>query len=109
MRDQVRRQGVKVAVNTVRRVMEDAGDRRPKVERDAHDRRYEAVRPNQFWHLDFVHRHVNRTDAFTLIHIDDFSRFVVGHGVDDAERAARVVDVFSAAVERHGRSEAVMK
>jgi transposase InsO family protein len=108
IRNQLRRQGVKVAVNTVRRVMEDAGYRPPKVKRDAHDERYEAVRPNHLWHLDFVHRNINRTHTFTLILIDDHSRFVVGHGVDDAERADMVIDAFSEAVERHGRPEAVM-
>lgn len=108
IRNQLRRQGVKVAVNTVRRVMEDAGYRPPKVRRDAHNERYEAVRPNHLWHLDFLHRHINRTSTFTLILIDDHSRFVVGHGVDDAERADMVIDTFSAAVERHGRPEAVM-
>jgi putative transposase len=106
IRNQLRRQGVKVAVNTVRRVMEDAGYRPPKVERDAHDERCEAVRPNHLWHLDFVHRNINRTHTFTLILIDDYSRFVVGHGVDDAERADMVIDAFSEAVERHGRPEA---
>lgn len=108
IRNQLRRQGVKVAVNTVRRVMEDAGYRPPKIKRDAHEERYEAVRPNHLWHLDFVHRHINRTNTFTLILIDDHSRFVVGHGVDDAERADMVIDAFSQAVERHGKPEAVM-
>ena len=108
IRNQLRRQGVKVAVNTVRRVMEDAGYRPPKVKRDAHDERYEAVRPNHLWHLDFVHRHINRTNTFTLILIDDHSRFVVGHGVDDAERADMVVETFNDAVQRHGKPEAVM-
>jgi transposase InsO family protein len=108
IRNQLRRQGVKVAVNTVRRVMEDAGYRPPKVKRDAHTQRYEAVRPNHLWHLDFVHRHINRTNTFTLILIDDHSRFVVGHGVDDAERADMVIETFTEAVQRHGRPEAVM-
>jgi len=108
IKNQLRRQGVKVAVNTVRRVMEDAGYRPPKVKRDAHTERYEAVRPNHLWHLDFVHRHINRTNTFTLILIDDHSRFVVGHGVDDAERAALVIETFTSAVERHGKPEAVM-
>lgn len=108
IKNQLRRQGVKIAVNTVRRVMEDAGYRPPKVKRDAHNERYEAVRPNHLWHLDFVHRHINRTNTFTLILIDDHSRFVVGHGVDDAERADMVIETFNAAVERHGRPEAVM-
>jgi transposase InsO family protein len=108
IRNQLRRQGVKVAVNTVRRVMEDAGYRPPKVKRDAHTERYEAVRPNHLWHIDFVHRHINRTNTFTLIFIDDHSRFVVGHGVDDAERADLVLQAFTEAVERHGKPEAVM-
>jgi putative transposase len=108
IRNQLRRKGIKCAVNTVRNVMTDDGYRPPKVKRDPHDQRYEAVRPNQLWHLDFVHRHINRTNTFTLILIDDHSRFVVGHGVDDAERADMVISTFEEAVKRHGRPECVM-
>ena len=107
--NQLRRAGVKVAVHTARRVMEDAGYRPPKIKREPHDQRYEAVRPNQLWHLDFVHRHVNRSSTFTLILIDDHSRYVVGHGVDEgAERAEMVIKTFEEAVARHGRPESVM-
>jgi putative transposase len=108
IRNQLRRSGVKVSVHTVRRVMEEAGYRPPKVQRDPHDQRFEAVRPNHMWHLDFVHRHINRTHTFTLILIDDHARFVVGHGVDDAERADLVLQTFTDAVQRHGRPEMVM-
>ena len=108
VRNQLRRRGIKVAVQTVRRVMEDAGYRPPKVKREPHDKRYEAVRPNHLWHLDFVQRYINRASTFSLILIDDHSRFVVGHGVDDAERATMVIDTFEQAVRRHGKPEAVM-
>jgi transposase InsO family protein len=108
VRNQLRRRGIKVAVGTTRRVMEDAGYRPPKVTRERHDKRYEAVRPNHLWHLDFVQRYINRASTFTLILIDDHSRFVVGHGVDDAERAKMVIDTFEQAVRRHGKPEAVM-
>jgi putative transposase len=108
VRNQLRRQGIKVSVNTVRRVMEDAGYRPPKVKREPHNKRYEAVRPNHLWHLDFVHRHIHKASTFTLILLDDHSRFVTGHGVDDAERADMVVRTFEEAVERHGKPEAVM-
>ena len=109
IKNQLRRSGIKVAVHTVRRVMEDAGYRPPKVKREPHDRRYEAVRPNHLWHLDFVQRHINRASTFTLIVIDDYSRFVVGHGVDEgAERADMVIRTFEEAVARHGRPERVM-
>lgn len=106
--NQLRRGGIKVAVHTARRVMEDAGYRPPKVKREPHDERYEAVRPNHLWHLDFVHRHINRANVFTLILIDDHARYVVGHGVDDAERAEMVINTFEGAVARHGRPERVM-
>jgi transposase InsO family protein len=46
-----------------------------------HDQRFEAVRPNHLWHLDFVQRFVNRASVFTLILLDDCSRFVVGHDI----------------------------
>ncbi len=108
IRNQLRRKGVKVAVQTVRRVMEDEGYRTPKVQRSRHDQTYEAVRPNHLWHLDFLHRHVNRIGTNTLILIDDYSRFVVGHGVDENERADMVIATFERAVERHGRPEQVM-
>jgi transposase InsO family protein len=108
IRNQLRARCVKVSVNTARRVMEDAGYRPPKVERRKHDERFEAVRPNHMWHLDFVHRHIHRATTFTLILIDDHSRYVVGHGVDEVERADMVIETFEEAVRRHGKPEMVM-
>ena len=108
IRNQLRRRGVKVSVTTARRVMEDAGYRPPKVVREPHDERFEAVRPNHLWHLDFVHRHIHQASTFTLILIDDCARFVTGHGVDDAERAEMVIRTFEEAVARHGKPERVM-
>lgn len=108
IRNQLRRKSVKVSVHTARRVMEDAGYRPPKVARHPHDQRFEAVRPNHLWHLDFVHRNIHRANTFTLILIDDHSRFVVGQGVDDAERADMVIGTFERAVARYGRPEMVM-
>ena len=108
IRSQLRRRGVRTSVHTVRRVMEDNGYRPPKVESHAHNERYEAVRPNQLWHLDFVHRHIHIAGTFTLILLDDHSRYVTGFEVGDAERADTVLETFEAAVARHGRPEAVM-
>ena len=108
VRNQLRRQGIKVSTRTVRRVMEDAGYRTPKVKRQPHDERFEAVRPNHLWHLDFVHRHIHRASTYTLILLDDCSRYVVGHGVTDAERADFVIDVFEEAVRQHGKPEMVI-
>jgi transposase InsO family protein len=108
IKNQLRRRNIKVSVHTTRRVMEDAGYRPPVVERKAHDERFEAARPNQMWHLDFVQRHINRASTYTLILLDDCSRFATGHGVDDAERADLVIKTFEESVSRHGRPESVL-
>ena len=109
IRNQLRRKSIRTSTNTVRRVMEGAGYRPPKVVRKVHDQRYEATRPNHLWHLDFVQRNIHRANTFTLIIIDDFSRYVVGHGADEGgERADFVIAAFEEAVARHGRPEMVM-
>ena len=108
IRNQLRRAGTKVSVHTVRRVMEEAGYRPPKVERREHQGSYEALRPNQLWHMDFVHQYIHGQKAFVLALIDDYSRFVTGWALDDAERADAVIGAFEAAVARYGRPEAVM-
>ncbi len=88
--------------------MEEAGYRPPKRRSRPHDKRFEAVRPNHRWALDFVQRYINRTSTFTLILIGDHSRYVVGHGVDDAERSDMVIETFTDAVTRHGKPEMVI-
>ena len=108
IRNQLRRKGVKVSVHTTRRVMEESGYRPPKVKRQGHDERFEAVRPNHCWHLDYVHRFINRVGVHTLILLDDHSRYVVGHGTDDAERSDLVIRTFEEAVRLHGRPEMVL-
>ncbi len=64
--------------------------------------------PNHLWHLDYIHRFINRTAVHTLILLDDHSRFVVGHGTDDAERADLAIETFEQAVRRHGKPEMVL-
>ena len=108
IRNQLRRMGIKTSVNTVRRVMEDAGYRPPKVKSSNHDQRFEATRPNHLWHLDFVMRYINRAKTFTLILLDDYSRFVTGHAVSESERADVVIAAFEDAVQRYGKPERVM-
>ena len=109
VRNQLRRQGFKVSIHTVRCVLEEHGYVTPKVRRGpAHDQSYEAVRPNHLWHLDFLHRYVHKNKVYVLLIIDDYSRFIVGGALWDGERVAAVQETFLAAVNRHGRPEKVM-
>lgn len=109
VRNQLRRQGFKVSVHTVRCVLEENGYVTPKIRRQiVHDQCYEAVRPNHMWHLDFLHRYVNKQKVYVLLIIDDFSRFIVGGALWNGERVAAVQETFLAAVNRYGRPEKAM-
>lgn len=109
VRNQLRRQGFKVSLHTVRCVLDENGYVAPKVRRESvQDQRYEAVRPNHLWHLDFLHRHIHKQKVYVLLIVDDYSRFIVGGALWDGERAAAVSETFLAAVNRHGKPEKAM-
>lgn len=56
VRNQLRRHGIKVSIHTVRCVLEEHGYVAPRVRRkEGPDQRFEAARPNQLWHLNFLH------------------------------------------------------
>lgn len=108
IRNQLRRAGFKVSVRTVRMVMQEHGYMPPKVKRETHDQRYEAIRPNQLWHMDFLQRHVHQQKVSVLFVVDDYSRFIPGFALWDEDRAEAVFECFESCVTRHGRPEAVM-
>ena len=109
IRNQLRRENMKVSIHTVRCVLEENGYVQPKVRREVvHDKRYEAVRPNHMWHLDFLHRHIHKQKVYILLVMDDFSRFIVAGVIVDGERVAAVQEAFLAAVNRYGKPEKAM-
>jgi transposase InsO family protein/transposase-like protein len=108
IKNQLRRLGYKMSVNTVRNVMEEHGYVTPKIQRKEHTGSYEAVRPRQLYHLDFYHLHVHKQKQVLLLIEDDFSRFIAGWTLVENENAEAVIEAFEKAVMRYGKPEAVM-
>ncbi len=109
IRNQLRRDGMKISVHTVRVIMEENGYVTPKIRRtEVHDKLYEATRPGAMWHLDFLHRYINKLPIYVLLIIDDWSRFITGWAIWDGERVAAVIETFEEATERYGRPEKVL-
>lgn len=107
VRNQLRRShGLRVGTSTVRRVMVEHGYVPPKisVERKV-AKRYEAVRPNQQWHLDFIQFFVHKAKCYILLIEDDHSRFIVGWALCEGEQAQPVIEAVDEAIARHGRPE----
>jgi len=107
VRNQLRRtHGLRVGTSTVRKVMEEHGYVPPKITVERREvRRYEAVRPNQQVHLDFLHFFVHKAKAYLLLIEDDYSRFLVGWALCEGERAQPVIEAVDEAIRRHGKPE----
>ena len=86
--------------------MEEHGYVPPKVTVERRDvRRYEAVRPHQQVHLDFLQFFVHKAKAYLLLIEDDYSRFLVGWALCEGERAQPVIEAVDEAISRHGKPE----
>jgi len=107
VRNQLRRtHALRVGTSTVRRVMVEQGYVPPKIRVERRvARRYEAVRPNQQHHLDFLHFFVHKAKCFLLLIEDDYSRFLPGWALCEGERAQPVIEAVDAAIARHGKPE----
>lgn len=106
-----RHRGVSMGVNTVRKVMEDNGwcpSYSRKVVISEEPRRYEAIRINYMWHMDFKHFYINKCKVYLFFIEDDCSRFIVGHQLSDAERIEVVIDILSECITLHGKPESIM-
>jgi len=69
--------------------------------------RFEAPRRNAIWQMDYADLRVGDDRLTLLVILDDFSRFVVGHGVGDGPTSAFATSTLTAAIARHGKPEAV--
>lgn len=108
IRNLLKRKGFKASVNTIRAIMEEHGYVQPRLRRKEHVGQYEAVRPLQLVHLDFVHFHVHRQKQCLLLILDDYSRFITGFTLLKSEHADGVIRAFEDSVTRYGKPDAAM-
>jgi len=69
--------------------------------------RFEAPRRNALWQIDYAEVRVGVERLHLLIVLDDFSRFVVGHGLCESPSAESAIAVIRQSVARHGKPEAI--
>ena len=107
--NQVKRDGLKISISTVRNILEENGYTPPKaVVKPERVFRYEAARPRELVHMDFKHFYINKQKVFLLLMQDDYSRFLCGHKLTNSENMESVIEVFEECVARYGRMQMVM-
>ena len=109
IRNQLYREGIKISVSTVRKIMEENGYTPPKTTiKEVEINRYEAVRPLELVHMDFKHFYINKQKVYLLLLQDDFSRFLCGHRMTDSENIQSVIEAFEECVSRYGKMQTVI-
>ena len=107
--NQLKRDGIRITVSTVRSILEENGYTPPMVvSKPERILRYEAARPRELMHMDFKHFYINKQKLFLLLLQDDFSRFLAGFKLTDSENMDSVIEVFETCVARYGRMQVVM-
>jgi putative transposase len=107
--NQLKRDGVRISVSTVRNILEENGYTPPKaVNKPERVFRYEAARPRELIHMDFKHFYINKQKVFLLLLQDDYSRFLCGYKLTNSENMDSVIEVFELCVARYGRMQMVM-
>ena len=112
LRAQLKRfRGWRISLKAIAKVLKDNGYElvhrgcRPKGLKEP--TRFEAPRRNAIWQLDFMQLRVAGQVIHVLLALDDFSRYIVGHGLGDEPSTQVAVKTLRAAMARHGKPEAV--
>jgi transposase InsO family protein len=112
LRNQLRRfHGVSLSHKTIGKILKAAGHRLetrvPDIE-EAKVERFEMSRPNELWTVDIKEFFVQDAKLYLFAFIDDYSRFVVGHGLFRDATTERALTVLKGAIARHGKPERVL-
>ena len=99
--------GIKISTRKVKQILEKndlAKTDYPKPKKKQHTRRFERLSRNEMWMMDLMHYSIKKEGKFYLISIlDDYSRFIVAHGVFKKKTVDNVIDVFHQAVDNEGQ------
>ena len=66
--------------------------------------RYQRDHPNSLWQTDLT----NWKERVVIAYIDDYSRFITGHGVFDNGLAVNCIQVFQKAIDSYGKPREVL-
>lgn len=72
-------------------------------------RHFERARPNEMWQTDIMSFMIKgQYRVYVIGFLDDHSRFIVGWGLYRFQTAANVLEVFRAAIEKHGMPSEIL-
>jgi len=112
LRNQLRRfHGVSLSHKTIGLILKQAGHQLEKRVGDREEttvERFEMTRPNELWTMDIKEFYIHDLKVYLFDIIDDYSRFVVGHGLFKEAGVEHAIEVVVRAIQAHGKPERVL-
>jgi transposase InsO family protein len=112
LRNQLRRfHGISLSHKTIGKILTQAGHKlevRVTDREEATVERFEMSRPNELWTMDIKEFYVHELKVRLFDLIDDYSRYVVGHGLFREAISEHALSVLRAAIAKHGKPERVL-
>lgn len=109
IRNQLRRQGIRTSVRTIRRIMISRGYLPQKTKPAKSEyKRFEAERPGQLVQMDILEFYIHKLKVYLLMLLDDFSRYIVGYRLCDKCNMDEVITALDEAIKRYGKFEGIL-
>lgn len=106
IRNQLRRQGVTISIESIRTILKDAGyelDRRHAPAKEY--TRFEASRPLELAQIDILEFYIHKQKVYLVLLLDDFSRFLLNYTLLEQCNMEQIERMVKEAVDRYGKME----
>ena len=109
IRNQLRREGVTISVESVRQVLRDAGFQLPQRHRPAKEYiRFEASRPLELVQIDICEFYIHKQKVYLVLLLDDYSRFLLNFSLLEQCNMEQIQAMVSGAISRYGKMERLL-
>ena len=106
IRNQLRREGITISIESVRTILEDAGyelDRRHAPPKQY--TRFEASRPLELAQIDICEFYIHKQKVYLVLLLDDYSRFLLGFALLEQCNMEQIERLVREAIDRYGKME----
>jgi transposase InsO family protein len=109
IRNQLRREGTTVSIETIRKVLSESGyaiDKRKAPKKDYI--RFEATRPLELAQTDICEFYIHKQKVYLVLLLDDYSRFLLGFALLEQCNMEQIEKMVKTAINRYGKMERIL-
>jgi putative transposase len=107
--NQLRRRGITISTQTIKRVLEDNGYQiKRKTDTKKECIRFEASRPKELVQIDIMEFYIHKVRVYLVFLLDDHSRFILNFHLTDSCTIDGILEMVKESITRYGKFEALL-